>query len=65
MNITNLLTDEFDESENSEREQEIRLEPDCSISGALAFRLGGSKTRGVFVQYVNKKSKQVLHIGNQ
>lgn len=60
MNIANLFADEFDECENK-WEKEIRLEPDKSITGALAFRLGGSKTRGVFIQYVNQKSKQVLN----
>ncbi|KAL3985025.1 PDZ domain (Also known as DHR or GLGF) family protein [Acanthocheilonema viteae] len=66
MNITNLLTDEFDECENK-WEEEIRLEPDCFVNGALAFRLGGSKTRGAFIQHVNQKSKQskILHKGDQ
>ncbi|CAG9540126.1 unnamed protein product [Cercopithifilaria johnstoni] len=66
MNITNSLTDKFDECENRS-EKEIRLEPDSSINGALAFRLGGSKTRGFFIQHVNQKSKQskFLYKGDQ
>ncbi|VIO97944.1 Uncharacterized protein BM_BM12383 [Brugia malayi] len=58
MNIANLFTTKFDECDESKWQQEIRLEPDRSISGALAFRLTGSKTRGVFIQYVNQKSNQ-------
>ncbi|VDK80239.1 unnamed protein product [Onchocerca ochengi] len=66
MNITNLFTDEFDESKRK-WEEEICLEPDRSISGGLAFRLCGNKTRGVFVQYVNQKSEQseILHKGDR
>ncbi|EFO14973.1 hypothetical protein LOAG_13543 [Loa loa] len=65
-NVANLFTEEFDEYENK-WEQKIRLEPDPSINGALAFRLSGSKTRGVFIQYVNQKSKQskILYKGDQ
>ncbi|OZC12258.1 hypothetical protein X798_00779 [Onchocerca flexuosa] len=58
MNITNLFTDEFDESRRK-WEEEICLEPDKSISGGLAFRLCGNKTRGVFIQYVHQKSEQI------
>uniref|UniRef100_A0AAF5PVH8 PDZ domain-containing protein n=1 Tax=Wuchereria bancrofti TaxID=6293 RepID=A0AAF5PVH8_WUCBA len=67
MNIANLFTTEFDEYHESEWQQEIRLEPDRSISGALAFRLTGSKTRGVFIQHVNQKSNQskILYKGDQ
>ncbi|KAM3717655.1 Disks large [Dirofilaria immitis] len=66
MNATNLFTDQFDEYDRK-LEHEICLEPDKSISGALAFRLGGSKTRGVFIQYINQKSKQskILYKGDQ
>ncbi|VDN89780.1 unnamed protein product [Brugia pahangi] len=67
MNIANLFTTKFDECDESKWQQEIRLEPDRSISGALAFRLTGSKTRGVFIQYVNQKSSQskILYKGDQ
>lgn len=42
-------------------EREVRLEPDEGVSGALAFRLAGNRTRGVFIRHVNQKSEQVLH----
>uniref|UniRef100_A0A915PL80 PDZ domain-containing protein n=1 Tax=Setaria digitata TaxID=48799 RepID=A0A915PL80_9BILA len=66
MNAIGLFTEELKECENK-WEEEIRLEPDKSISGALAFRLAGSRTRGVFIQYVNQKSKQsrILYKGDQ
>ncbi|VDM98954.1 unnamed protein product [Thelazia callipaeda] len=59
--------DSFAEEFAIKWERQVRLESDKSVSGGLAFRLAGSKTHGVFVQYVNQKSKQseILYKGDR
>ncbi|VDN18496.1 unnamed protein product [Gongylonema pulchrum] len=56
-----------DSDECNKCEREVRLEPDTAVSGVLAFRLAGNRTRGVFVRQVNQKSEQskILRRGDQ